>query len=161
MLVRDLACAVLGWVVSATVWVAASRLQRSMLSDEFGADGLPRGLALALAAVCALIAARALWRHRRLRVARASAEPGPLRVAEHARALGVVALGFGYVLLAPGLGYLFAAFLLTAATTLYYGARFSATLVVVSLAGACALWWVFAKMLGVSMPAGFWPGLFG
>jgi putative tricarboxylic transport membrane protein len=160
VLARDLACAVLGWVVSATVWVAASRLQRSMLSDEVGADGLPRGLALVLAAVSALIAVRALWQHRRLRVARAGAEPGT-RVVEHARAMGVAALGVGYVLLAPWLGYLLAAFLLTATTTLYYGARLSATLVAVSLAGACALWWVFAKMLGVSMPAGFWPGLFG
>lgn len=162
MLARDLACAVLGWVVSATVWVAASRLQRSMLSDEFGADGLPRGLALVLAAVSALIAARAVWHHRRLRVARASPGPQtPVDVHAHARAMGVAALGFGYVLLAPWLGYLLAAFLLTAATTLYYGARFSATLVAVSLAGACALWWVFAKMLGVSMPTGFWAGLLG
>jgi putative tricarboxylic transport membrane protein len=160
VLARDLACAVLGWVVSATVWVAASRLQRSMLSDDFGADGLPRGLALVLAIVSALVAARALWRRPRQHADRDSLEPG-MRVATHARALGVAVLGFGYVLLAPWLGYLLAAFLLTAATTLYYGARFSATLVAVSLGGAVALWWVFARMLGVSMPAGFWPGLFG
>jgi hypothetical protein len=160
VLARDLACAVLGWVVSATVWVAASRLQRSMLSDEFGADGLPRGLALTLAIVSTLIAARTLWQQRRLQAPRESLEPG-MPVSMHARALGVAALGFVYVLLAPWLGYLFAAFLLTAATTLYYGARLSATLVAVSLGGAAALWWVFAKMLGVAMPAGFWPGLFG
>ena len=146
---RDLACAALGWAIAAAVWIGASRLQRSLLSDDFGADGMPRGLAIALAVVSTLIGVRALWKPK------PGTDPGtdePGSVLAHARALGVVALGFGYVLLAPWSGYLPAAFLLLAAATLYYGARPSVTLFAVSAAGAFTLWWVFAKLLRISMP---------
>lgn len=148
MPVRDLACAVLGWALGATLWIGASRLQRSMLSDEFGADGVPRGLAILLIAVSTLIAARAFWRRR------SAVEAGDVPAAVHARAFGIIALGFGYVLLAPYLGYGVTAALLIAATTLYYGARMGATLLLVSASGALFLWWLFARLLGVSMPNG-------
>lgn len=160
MLARDLACAALGWIVAAAMWAGASRLQRSMLSDEFGADGLPRGLALVLAAVSTLIAVRALWQNRgqTLYSALRNKESVP---GGHAKALGIVAIGFGYVLVAPWLGYIAAAFLLIAATTIYYGARPGPMLLAISFGGAVALWFVFAKMLSVSMPAGFWSLLLG
>ena len=148
MLVRDLACAILGWALGAALWIGASRLQRSMLSDEFGADGVPRGLAILLVAVSTLIAARAFWKRR----SAAAVEDVPAAV--HARAFGIIALGFGYVLLAPYLGYPVTAALLIAATTLYYGARMSATLVLVGASGALFLWWLFARLLSVSMPTG-------
>jgi putative tricarboxylic transport membrane protein len=151
---RDLACAAFGWVLAAAMWVAASRLPRSMLSDEFGADGLPRILAAGLAAVATVIGARALRNHLR-GVARDADDPA-LSFAQHARALGIVALGFGYVLLAPLAGYFATAFALLVATALYYGARWSLTLAAVSAAGALVLWGTFAKLLGVSMPAGAW-----
>lgn len=150
MLARDLVCAAAGWALAAVVWLGASRLQRSLLSDDFGADGMPKGLAIALAIVSTLIAVRALWRRGAAGASDAVA-PG-----QHAKAVGILALGFGYVLLAPWSGYLPAAFLLLAATTLYYGARPSATLFGVSLAGALFLWWMFARMLSISMPS---PGL--
>ena len=146
MLARDLACAALGWAISLAAWMGAGRLPRSLLSDDFGADGLPRGLAAALAVVSTIIAVRALLR----RGVAPSPDAEPWR--SHAKALGVIALGFGYVWLAPLSGYLPAAFLLIAAATLYYGARPSITLFAVSAAGALSLWWVFAKMLRISMP---------
>lgn len=156
MLLRDLACAAFGWALAAAVWVGATRLQRSLLSDEFGADGLPRGLALLLAAVSTLIALRAVWFR-----ARAAAEADCASALEHARAIGLLALGFGYVLLAPWSGYLPAAFVLIAATTVYYGARPRASLFAISAVGAAFLWWVFAVLLSVSMPAGAWRALLG
>lgn len=128
-----------------------------MLSDEFGADGLPRGLALLLFAVSTLIALRALWAHRGARAR------GPLAGApdaasqsllDHVRAFGIIALGFGYIIAAPYLGYPVTAALLLFATALYFGARADATLAIVSAAGALFLWWMFARMLSVSMPAG-------
>ena len=150
MLVRDLACACLGWALAAALWAGASRLQRSMLSDEFGADGLPRGLALLLFAVSTLIALRALWARRKSGVRDEFHTLGK----SDTRAFGIIALGFGYVLAAPHLGYPVTAALLVFATALYYGARASVTLALVSAGGALFLWWMFARMLSVSMPAG-------
>lgn len=149
MLARDLACAALGWALAAAAWIGGSRLQKSFLADDFGADGMPRGLAIALAAVSSLIAVRALVRA-------AAPAPDAATVRDHARSLGVLAIGFGYVLLAPWSGYVPAAFLLLAATTLYFGARRGTKLFAVSLAGALFLWWVFAKVLAISMPSPAW-----
>lgn len=156
MRARDLTCAALGWALAAATWIGASRLPRSLLSDEFGAEGLPRGLAVALAATSTLIALRAFWPGRGEGIAEASAL-GAAR--DHARAFGIVALGFGYVLLAPWLGYIPAAVLLIGATAWYYGARPSLSLLAVAVGGALFLWWIFARMLAVSMPAGFWTRL--
>lgn len=149
MLARDIACALLGWALAAAFWLGAARLPRSMLSDAFGAEGLPKGLAIALAAVSTLILVRALW----LRPG-TSGPPTPL--AAHSKAVGIVALGFGYVLLAPWIGFLPAVALLILVTTLYYGAPPRPMAFAMAVVGAVVLWLIFARMLGVSMPVGFW-----
>ena len=154
MLVRDLACACLGWALALALWLGASRLHRSMLSDEFGADGVPRGLALLLLVVSTLIALRALWARFRPGAPSPASPEASEPLGAHARAFGLVALGVGYVLSAPYLGYPVTAALLIFATALYYGARASAVLAAVSAAGALFLWWMFARMLSVSMPTG-------
>jgi hypothetical protein len=173
--------------------VGAERLQRSMLADAFGADGLPKGLAFALAAVSTAIAVRAFQAHRRTRrQATLVSDPhfpdGGKRVSDphfpqggkpvsdphfpdggkpvsdphiHLRALGVVVLGFGYVALAPWIGFLPAVALLIGATAIYFGGRPSATVVLLSITGGVVLWLVFARMLGVSMPVGLWARLLG
>lgn len=161
MPLRDLACAALGWTIAGLVWAAAGGLPRSLLSDPFGAEGMPRGLALVLAIVSTLIGWRAVvaWRVRR------AAEPEPVDWAAatraHAKALGTAALGVGYVILLPWLGYVATATLLILAVALYYGARPTAALAAISLGGAAFLWALFAKALSVPMPAGFWPRLLG
>ena len=158
MLVRDLVCAALGWALAAACWIGASRLQKSLLSDAFGADGLPRGLAVVLASVSTLIAIRALLAHRVSRVSMASDQTTAL---EHARALGILAIGAAYVILTPWIGYLPGAALVLIVTTLYYGAPPRPSLFVVSLAGATLLWVLFARVLSVSMPTPAWMRLFG
>ena len=155
---RDLACAALGWALAAAFWFGATRLQRSLLSDEFGADGLPKGLAVLLAIVSGLIAVRALLRVRHPAPRDKEAGPG---LAAHAKALAIIAIGFGYVFLAPWIGYLPAIALIIFVTGLHYGARASLTLALVSAGGAALLWLVFAYMLSVSMPPGFWAGIRG
>src|SRR5688500_12133281 len=165
-MLRDLACAALGWLLAACTWLAAPRLRRGRLSAGCGAEGLPKGLAILLAAVSTLIAVRALlqrglspfaaWRNGRS----SPREKGTVPLA-HAKALGIVAIGFAYVLLAPWSGYLPAAALLIFVTGVHYGARPGVPLALVSAGGATLLWLVFARMLSVSMPAGLWPRLFG
>lgn len=140
-------------MLAALVWFEGGRIPRSLLSDEVGAGGFPRALAALLAGVSLLVALRG-WRARGAGAVESDAAP-----TQHARALGIVAIGFGAVLLGPVAGYVPTAFLLLAATAAYYGARVDFRLAAVSIAGALGLWLLFAKGLNVSMPAGLWARL--
>lgn len=148
---RDLVCAALGLALAAAYYAAADALPRSLLADGVGADGVPKLLAAALAVLSVALGARSWF-------AGASAatadDPGLLR---HLRALGVAALGAAFVALAPVLGYPLALALLVLAATLYYGAAPSLRVVIYAAGAAAALWLIFARGLGVAMPA----GLFG
>ena len=145
---RDLVCAALGLALAVAYYAAADALPRSLLADSVGADGVPKLLAVALAVVSVLIGARSL-------VAGASApsagDPGLRR---HLRALGVAALGAAFVVLAPVLGYPLALALLLLAAALYYGAAPRLQVVLYAGATAAILWLLFARVLGVAMPAG-------
>jgi hypothetical protein len=142
-MIRDLCGAALAIGLAVAYWRAADTLPRSLLSDEVGADGLPKLLALALAACALAMALRAL-------IARKpAAGPG---LEQHARALGVVGLGFVYVGLCPWLGYLPSLAVLIAASAIYFGARAAWPIVTTAAGTAVALWLIFAKVLGVAMP---------
>lgn len=164
-MIRDLACAAIGWLLAIAYWIAGTRLPRSLLSDEIGADGLPHGLAVALAAVSTLIAARALLA--RFAISRERGQgvpsgpvggqlPSPDPVLRHLRALGVAAIGFAYLAIAPELGYLAAVTLLVAATARCYGQPFSWRMLAIAACGATVLWLVFARLLGLAMPSSPW-----
>ena len=129
----------------------ASRIPHSLLSDAVGAGGLPLVFALILALLAAGLAARAA-------LARA---PATLRFTEHLRPFGIVLLGAAYIALAPWLGYVLTLALLIAAAIAYFGARAPVAIAANALGGAILLWLVFARMLGVSVPAGVWARLFG
>ena len=137
---RDLVFAAAGLAFAAAYWWAASQLPTSMLSDAVGADGVPKGLAVALAAFSLLIAIRGL-RH---------APPSDYQ--GHPRALGIAALGFVYVVLAPYTGYFIAITLLAAAAALYYGAPEKWTVGAFALGTAGILWLTFGAMLGIPLP---------
>ena len=109
-----------------------------MLSDNVGADGVPKGLAVALAIFSILIALR------RKPVEGASGfQP---------RALGIAALGFAYVAVAPLIGYFIAVTLLTGSAALYYGAPRRWPVAAFALGTAAILWATFGWMLGIPLP---------
>lgn len=137
---RDLVFAACGLALAAVYWWAAHQLPTSMLSDAVGADGVPKGLAVALAAFSLLVGIRALRR------APASEYEG------HPRALGIAALGFLYVLAAPYVGYVIAVTLLAAAAALYYGAPRKWTVGAFALGTAGVLWLLFGALLGIALP---------
>ena len=145
----DLACAAALAAFAAVYWRAADALPTSLLSDEVGAAGLPQLLAIALAALAVALGARAL-----LGYAAPSERP-------RLRPFGIVAIGFGYVALAPLLGYAAALALAIAAAMLQFGDRRPLAIGATAVLGAAALWLTFARMLGVSMPAGAWARLLG
>lgn len=150
MVRRDLVCAALGLALAAAYYTAADALPRSLLADDVGADGVPKLLAVALAALSALLGARGLLGGKRA----TRAGGGEVGLSRHLRALGVAALGAAFVALAPYLGYPLALGLLLLGATLYYGAAPAPRVVLYAVAAAGVLWLVFARVLGVSMPAG-------
>ena len=124
----------------------AGHIPESLLSDTVGAAGLPRAVGSALGVVGVLLCARSVLR------------AGPQREAAgegwrpHLRALGLLAILFGYVLLAPWLGYAVATGLLLAAGAAYAGARRGRDLVLVPAIAALVFWLLFVQAFGIPMP---------
>jgi hypothetical protein len=65
----------------------------------------------------------------------------------------VLAIGVGYLVVAPVIGYPFAVALAIAVTALHEGERPSVRLALVACGGAAALYVLFEVLLGVAMPA--------
>lgn len=139
---RDLACAALGLALAGAYWAAAAALPVSLLSDEVGAGGVPKGLAVLLAVLSLSIGMRAAMR-------RASAQP---ERQNHLKALGIALLGFVYVAVAPLIGYLISTALLAGGAALYYGARRPVGVALFALGSALLLWLVFGVLLGIALP---------
>jgi putative tricarboxylic transport membrane protein len=148
---RDPVCAALGLALAVAYYTAADALPRSLLADGVGADGVPKLLAAVLAVLSIALGARSLLVGAS---ATAADDPGLRR---HLRALGVAVLGAAFVGVAPVLGYPLALGLLVLAATLYYGAAPRPQVVIYAAGTAAILWLIFARGLGVALPA----GLFG
>ena len=147
---KDTAFGLLAVVLAAAYWHAADDIQRSFLSDEVGADGVPKLLAASLGVLGALVLARAIaWRP----ATRADDAAG---IAMHLRALGLLLLCGAYVAVMPALGYLVATAALIGAVALYAGQPWHSGLLVTAIAGSGLLWLVFDRLLGVALPPGFW-----
>lgn len=132
---RSLACAGAGLVLAAAYWLAADSLPRSALADEVGADGVPKLLAILLAALSLLIGFSSDSEN-------PSASP---------KSLGVAGLGFLYAAIVSFTGYLVAAALLAAGAAFYYGAR-GRNVLPFAIGTSLLLWTLFAKALGVALP---------
>lgn len=145
---RDIVCGGAGLVLAAIYYRLADALPVSLLSDEIGADGVPKSLAAGLALCALLLVGRAALRRP------APQQDGSSTLATHARAVGIIVIGALYAAIAPLIGYVPALALLLVATALYFGAALRLQLVVVAVVGAAAFWALFAKMLGIAMPTG-------
>jgi hypothetical protein len=137
---RDLACAVLGLALAAAYWAAADALPKSLLADAVGADGVPKGLAVLLAAFSVLLAGQGF-----------SKKQSPEKQ-NHVRPLAVAAFGFLYVAAASFIGYLASIALLAGGAALYYGAPRRPGVLLFALGTAALLWAVFAGLLGIPLP---------
>jgi hypothetical protein len=135
---RDHVLAALGLALAGACWLAADALPVSLLSDEVGAGGVPKALALVLALLSAGIA-----------FSPPSRTPAK---EDHFKALGIAALGFGYVVIAPLVGYFLAIVLLAGGAALYYGARRPAGVALFALGSAALLWAAFGALLGIPLP---------
>jgi hypothetical protein len=139
-------------------WLGADQIRVSRLEGIVGAQAVPKGLALTLAVLSALLIAQDLWRSRR------AAGPAAVEADElggtyaHLRAAGMLLIGIGYLVLVGTIGYAPAVALLVLATALYLGQRPSARLVALALVLALFYYLMFVRLLGIPLPPGVWPG---
>lgn len=156
-MVRDLVCGLSALALAGVYYAAAAGLPTSFLSDDVGADGLPKALASALGTLGVLAISLAAFR-RKLATA-GSTRMGSIPT--HLRALGMLALGCIYAALTPWLGYLAATTALIFVVAAYCGQRPTLRLAAISGAGGLLLWLAFVRLLGVAMPSGILAPLFG
>ncbi|MHB2169055.1 tripartite tricarboxylate transporter TctB family protein [Alsobacter sp. R-9] len=154
--IRDVAAGGVLLVVAGLYYWQTRQIQQSSLSDDVGPEGLPLVLAAALALVAAAIAVKGVvlaLRARALPVAGAPVddEDAP---ASLPRALGFLAIGVGYILLAPYTGFAIGIALLVATVALYEGIRPDWRLAAVAVGAGLFFWVVFVKFLGTEQPVG-------
>ncbi len=153
---RDLLCGAIGLVLAAVYYLAAQAIPISLLSDAVGPGGIPKVLGVCLAVLSLALMGSCLVARK---VAGAAEPAEAFDVARHARAFGIIGMGFAYVVLAPWLGYLLTLTALLVAAVIYFGGKPSLRLVATAVAGAAFLWVMFAKMLSIPMPVGLWSRL--
>jgi putative tricarboxylic transport membrane protein len=134
---RDHVCAALGLAIAIAVWFAADALPVSMLSDNVGAGGVPKGIAVLLALLSVLVA---------------FSKPRAVEKQNHLKALGIAGLGFLYLAIAPFAGYVISVTALAGSAALYYGAPPRRGVVAFALGTAAVLWLLFGFLLGIGLP---------
>jgi len=150
---KDVLSGVILLVGAGAYYWATLQIPDSSLSDEVGAQGLPRILAFLLAALAVLILVRGLTTARRRPLAVDAGADDEEATATPRRALGLLAIAAGYVVVAPVVGFAPALALLIAAVAIYEGMRPSWRMAAVAVTGAIGFWLVFVQLLGVEQPA--------
>jgi putative tricarboxylic transport membrane protein len=144
----DFALGVAAILLSAGYLFGASRIPDSLLSDAVGAAGLPNAVGWAMAVVGLLLCVRSLRRPAKAEPVASDREHGHRR---HLRALGLLAILAGYIVVAPWVGYAAATGLLVAAGAAHAGAR-GRNLVLIPIAAAVVFWLLFVVAFGIPMP---------
>ncbi|MEJ8839496.1 tripartite tricarboxylate transporter TctB family protein [Ramlibacter sp. AN1133] len=143
----------LGAIVLAAAWLRlAGGIAESLLSDAVGAAGLPRAVGWALGLVGVLLCVRSIMRAPRGDASTSTGTAAAAGWRPHVRALGLLAILFGYVLAAPWLGYAVATGVLLAAGAAYAGVRRGRELVLVPVVAAFVFWLLFVHAFGIPMP---------
>jgi putative tricarboxylic transport membrane protein len=138
--------------LAAGYWWLTRSIPESSLSDEVGADGLPKLLATTLAVVACLLVGKSLIAQRRAVPVETNSEE-TREQAPLLRALGFAAIGVGYMLLTPLVGFPGGIAALVIAVALYEREALSFKLVAVAAGGGLGFWLVFVRFLGTEQPA--------
>lgn len=147
----DLALGLAAVLFAAAYLHGASGIAESLLSDSVGATGVPRAVGWAIGAVGVLLCVRSVFAAPAQEPE--AEDPGEgARRRPHLRALGLLAILSGYVVLAPWFGYAVATGLLVAVSAWYAGAGLDRNLVVVPVGAAIVLWVLFVVAFGIPMP---------
>lgn len=155
---RDFVCGLFALALAGGYYAVAADIQSSQLADDVGADGLPKTYAVALAALGSILVLSNLPRGAVAETAGDTPTRNARDLFQLKRALGMLAIGALYVLVAPWLGYIVAIALVIVATAMYQGGKLDWKLGLTAIAGAGLLWFVFVFLLHIHQPSG---ALFG
>jgi putative tricarboxylic transport membrane protein len=75
------------------------------------------------------------------------------------RAIGMLAIGVGYVVILPWAGYVVSVVLLIIAAAWYQERAYMRWLIPTAIGGAICFWLIFDQLLEIQEPVGFWPSL--
>ena len=138
-------------------YLLATAIPESLLDDVIGPQGLPKAYALLLAGLSILQIIRSLPRRRDGAMMSAVSRSGQLRALW--RAGGMLAIGAGYLVVVPWIGYIPSIAGLLFVTILYQKGGSRRRAAVVAVSGALFFWLLFVLLLGIPQPAGFWTSL--
>lgn len=144
---RDLVFGASGAIVAVVYYGFASSIPTSALADAVG----PRGLPIVYAAILLFLSLLLIIRSVRTR----NMEPGTQSF-HVARVAGMLAIGAGYIVLVPWLGYVVTLAGLIVAATWYQTRVVTKGALAVAVAGAIVFWLIFVVLLGIPQPSGIW-----
>ncbi len=143
--------------VAAVYWFEADKIRISPLDGPVNASGLPKSLAFALGFLAILLVLRGLLGTWVSMQATKAAEPNSSFAAAmrpHLRAVGMLGIGVGYLLIVSWLGYIFTIIALLAAVSLYNGAKSDYRLAAFAVGGGIFYHLFFVEFLGIPLPPG-------
>jgi len=152
---------VLMLIAAVVYWLEANSIRISPLDGPVGASGLPKMLAYVLAGLSLLLIIRGVT-DAKSRLTLPAAKLSQARsltqwIKPHLRALGMLAIGVGYLSLLPWFGYSISIAALLLAVSLYNGASFNLRTLLVASIGAALCNTLFVQFLGIALPAGELP----
>ncbi|MGH1478745.1 MAG: tripartite tricarboxylate transporter TctB family protein [Geminicoccales bacterium] len=153
---RDVWIGIVMLLVAVVYWLEADKIRISPLDGPIGASGLPKSLAYALGALAIILIIRSVVGALAARKVAPSdnVEEHPLDVQPHLRALGLLVIGVGYLLLVSWLGYIITVAALLLAVSLYIGAAFNLRTILIAVIGGVFYHLLFVEFLGIPLPAG-------
>ena len=163
---RDAWIGVVFLAFAVVYWIAADGIRISALDGPVTAAGVPKSLAYALGGLAVLLILRGFALKRM--AAGKPAQPAAKEPAEeeassslhqHLRALGMLGLGVGYLLVVPYLGYTLSIIGLMLAAALYIGARCGIKTAAIAAIGGVFFYLLFVQFLHIPLPPGIWPDL--
>lgn len=159
---KDLICALLLLLAAGGYYTASLGISRSALADEVGATGLPTVYAIALAGLAIALFLKSLLAWRLAGGARRGSDTD-LRGegVKLLRAAGMLAIGIGYVAVVNFTGYALTLVAVIVLVAVYQGERMDWRLAGIAVGGGALFFGFFYLVLGIDMPAGFWPALVG
>lgn len=152
---RDIAAGAVLLVLAGLYTWQTRQISQSSLSDDVGPEGLPYVLAATLAFIAVLIilkGAVGLLAAAPAAAAAVADDGVKAYVATLPRALGFLAIGIGYILIGPVVGYIAGLTLLIAAVALYEGAPVNLQTGGVAVGVAVLFWVIFVQLLGTEQP---------
>ena len=148
----------LGMLLAAAIyWFEADKIRISPLDGPVNAAGLPKSLAYALGGLALILVIRsAVSAAVGMNAAAQARSDGAARdhFRPHLRAVGMLAIGIGYLLVVSWLGYAATIIALLLAVSLYNGARLNLRTAAFAVCGGVFFHFFFVEFLGIPLPAG-------